>query len=349
MALADEAKKIAREDDLRDALDRALREVDRAKSRRADLVDAIYRAGHDAISSMQIKPVPKPRLAAQQGTKPEIAVVVLSDWQYGKRTPSYSHEITESRVSQLADKVEKIVALHRKVRPITEVHVLSLGDTVEGEDIFPGQPHLITASLYRQLTGATALMAAFNRRMLSIFDTVDLWAVDGNHGRFRKDWHPESNADRILHHFVGEIMAAAGERRFALHTIDPVGERNWYHIAEIGNYRSLLIHGDQFRTTAGMPWYSMQKKAGGWALGAIEEFVFALSKEHDTDLDFGHWHQPTRVTLNRVTARCNGSTESHNTYAQEQLAAVGRPSQGLRFVDPVKGRVTAEYTLWLDD
>jgi hypothetical protein len=32
----------------------------------------------------------------------------------------------------------------------------------------------------------------------------------------------------------------------------------------------------------------------------------------------------------------------------EQLAAVGRPSQGLRFVHPDKGIVTAEYTVYLD-
>ena len=39
----------------------------------------------------------------------------------------------------------------------------------------------------------------------------------------------------------------------------------------------------------------------------------------------------------------NGSTESTNTYASENLAAQSEPAQWLLFVDPVKGRVTASY------
>ena len=42
-----------------------------------------------------------------------------------------------------------------------------------------------------------------------------------------------------------------------------------------------------------------------------------------------------------------GSPESHNEYAREFVAATGQPSQRLHFVDPVKGRVTAEYNVWL--
>ena len=124
------------------------------------------------------------------------------------------------------------------------------------------------------------------------------------------------------------------------------GESSWFAVDRIGSYSSLLFHGYNLKGNGGMPWYGLQKKVGGWALGAVEEFGASLaSKEGTTDVDFGHWHQPTRVTLNRVTARCNGSTESHNTFAQEQLAAVGVPTQGLRFVDPARGRVTAEYTV----
>ena len=100
------------------------------------------------------------------------------------------------------------------------------------------------------------------------------------------------------------------------------------------------MHGDQFRGgSGGMPWYSVHKKVGGWKMGAIEE-------DFD-DVAFGHWHQPTRITLNSVTARCSGSTESHNDFAQEMLAAVGRPSQWCLFANDDIG-ITAEYVVWLD-
>jgi hypothetical protein len=130
-----------------------------------------------------------------------------------------------------------------------------------------------------------------------------------------------------------------GERRLTWHMTDPEGERDWYIVAEVGTYRTLCVHGDQFRGTAGLPWYSIQKKVGGWALGALPDLF--------QDVDHGHFHTPNRMTLNRVTVRCNGSTESHNTYAQEQLAAVGSPTQGLRYIDPEAGRVTAEYLVHL--
>lgn len=179
---------------------------------------------------------------------------------------------------------------------------------------------------------------------------VTAWEVEGNHGAIggsqRREMHPESNADRILYTF--SAMLTENEPRITHKMTDPEGEANWYHVAEVGKYRTLLVHGQEFRGTAGMPWYSIQKHAGGWAMGAIEEWADAFRVGGDVDIDCGHWHQPTRLTLNKVTFRCNGSTESANTYAQQQLAAVGRPSQWLRFVDPVKGRVTAEYCLELD-
>ena len=84
---------------------------------------------------------------------------------------------------------------------------------------------------------------------------------------------------------------------------------------------------------------SMYKKALGWKTGAIPVDF--------SEIWCGHWHQPTRLTLNRVTLRVSGSTESYNTYAQEALASVGSPSQPLLFVSPSKGRVTADYTVWL--
>jgi hypothetical protein len=279
-----------------------------------------------------------------------MAILTVSDWQYGKKTPTYSSEVCEERVAKLGLKVARIIDIHRKWSPVRQIHVFSLGDALEGELIFPGQQHRIDASLYRQLTNGVRLYTSLLRTLATSVERVTAWEVDGNHGAIggsqRREMHPESNADRILYAF--SAMLTASEPRIVHKMTDPVGEANWYHVAEVGNYRSLLVHGQEFRGTAGMPWYSVQKHAGGWAMGAIEEWADAFKTGGDVDIDCGHWHQPTRITLNRVTFRCNGSTESSNTYAQQQLASVGRPSQLLRFVDPVKGRVTAEYCLYLD-
>ena len=41
-----------------------------------------------------------------------------------------------------------------------------------------------------------------------------------------------------------------------------------------------------------------------------------------------------------------GSTESSNRYALEGMAASAEPSQRVHFIDPEKGRVTAQYQVY---
>jgi hypothetical protein len=52
--------------------------------------------------------------------------------------------------------------------------------------------------------------------------------------------------------------------------------------------------------------------------------------------------------VNDVRLWVNGSTESYNTYALEQLASMGRPCQWLLFAKPGAG-VTAEYLVNLNN
>ena len=68
------------------------------------------------------------------------------------------------------------------------------------------------------------------------------------------------------------------------------------------------------------------------------------------DFDYavaGHYHTPNTQYINDVRLWVNGSTESYNTYAQEQLASMGRPCQYLLFCKENSG-VTAEYLVKLE-
>lgn len=340
MSLADEAREIDADTDLKAALNRTLRELDKAKASKAELVDAVYRAAKDAASALSIPPIAKPAKDPRKGS-PEVAVAMLSDFQLGKKTPSYSSEVCEQRVGKLADKIERLAGIQRADHPVRDVRVWLLGDLVEGELIFPGQAHRIDSSLYRQVAlDGPRILANFLRRMLATFDRVHVTAVIGNHGAIggpvRREMHPESNADSMLYRITEQIVT---DPRLTWDIADPAGERGWYAIDTIGNYRALLFHGDQIRGGfAGMPWYGFYKKVLGWKQ-VIGDF---------TDAACGHWHQPAAIPLNEIIVRVNGSTESDNTYAVENLAASGRPCQWLYLVDPEKGRATAEYRVWLD-
>ena len=326
--------------ELRAANRSLLQQLAKAKAKAEELVSAVYSAASDAASALDLPPVPPPTSDTRRGGE-EVAVAVLSDWQLGKRTPSYDSTVCAERIARFGEKVIRLTDIQRKDHPVKHLRVHILGDIVEGEMIFPGQAHLIDASLYEQVVeSGPSILAAFLRKMLANFDSVHVVAVIGNHGRIGRkgDFNPQTNADRMLYRITQRYLE--GEKRLTWDIPSIPNERAWYAVSKIGKYSCLLIHGDQFRGTAGIPWYGLNKKVGGWALGAI--------REHYDDVDFGHFHTPMTTQINNVTVRCNGSSESHNDFAAEQLAATGQPSQGLRYVHPERGIVTATYTVWLE-
>lgn len=328
--------------DMKKVNTRLLRKVQELKTSKLEATEAVFEAAKEGISLLDLRPVVAPVPDTRQGTE-ETAVAVLSDWQLAKVTPDYNSEVCEERIELYAEKLIRMVEVQRKDHPIKQLNVWLLGDIIEGELIFPGQSFLIDSSLYRQVTvDGPRILGNFLRKMMTVFESVHVVGVIGNHGRLggrsARDMNPESNADRMLYRIVQQILA--NETRMTWHIPDGNNERNWYAVDKIGAKSFLLAHGDQIRGGfGGFPFYGLAKKTWGWATGAVPE--------HFDEVMIGHWHQPTRVTLNRITARVNGSTESTNTYAMEQLAAVGRPSQWLLFIHPEHG-VSAEYCVWLD-
>lgn len=314
--------------------DNLARQLQATKHRNQDYLDTVWAAVEETVSTIVIPPVEAPRGGLSTVTAGEVAVALLSDLQMGKRTPDYDSGVCSERVMRYA---RKIVALSSRqgARP-RHLVVPMLGDMIEGVDIFPGQQWLIDSTLYAQLFNTTpALLADFCRYLLAHFETVTVYAVDGNHGRIGRkgQFGPMDNADRMLYRILALLLR--DEPRFQLHMTDPEGERNWYQVMELGAYSALLIHGDQIRGHSGFPWYGLGKKVNGWGSGGIPEQF--------RDVFMGHYHQLGRIPLNQRSVWCNGSTESTNTFAAETLAAQSEPMQWLLFVDPTAGRVTASY------
>ena len=335
-------EEFAQQEDTKAALDRALRALAKAKQRNEDLVAAVYQAAKDATSSLHFEPVSvSPNLInrAKPG-KAETAVVLLSDWQLSKVTPSYSTKVCEQRIEKLAEKVIALTDIQRADHPVKECRVYLLGDLIEGELIFPGQAHLIDASLYAQvLSDGPRILGGLLRSLAGSFETVKVVGVIGNHGslggRARRDYHPESNADAMMYEVTR--LALAGEKRITWAPNSTPGERHWYATDTIGDKTFFLFHGDQIRGGfAGFPWYAFGRKLMGWR--NLYGFEYAVS---------GHFHTPVKgYYTGGITHWGNGTTESDNTYAAENLAAGGHPSQQLLFVHPKHG-VSAEYEVML--
>lgn len=325
---------------LRKELVRLARENERLKHTKGLQSAIVHDALVQGLSKWELEPIQPPSKDVRTHGE-EVAVAVLSDLQLSKVTPTYNSMVCEERIELYASKIEHMTEIQRADHPVRECHVWMLGDEIEGEGIFPGQAYHIDAGFYRQVTiNGPRIVGNFLQRMLQVFDKVKVLGVIGNHGRIsslsRFEFDPESNGDRMLYRILALMFA--NEPRIEFVIPDGPGERNWYAIDTIGNYRCLLCHGDQFKTFGSM--YSIGRKVLGWKAGAIEEPF--------DDVCMGHWHQSTKMTFGFTVLRVASTTESTNTYAQEQLASMGGPSQLMMFVHPDKGIVTCEYDIHLD-
>ena len=319
-----------------------LRNLDAAKHRTQQLVDAVYRAARDAAEQATYRPVPRPRLARGKND-PETAVLVLSDWQLGKKTPTYSTEICAKRIQQYAERVRRLTDIQRADRPINKAKIFVLGDICEGELIFPGQEHRIDASLFQQvMLDGPEILGTLIREMLAYFSEVEVWDVIGNHGALggmsRKHYHPESNADAMLYEATRKTLK--GESRLRWVPNMPRGERAWYQVVPIGRHNYFLFHGDQMRGGgfAGIPMYGFVRAINNWAAGVIKEpFRYAFC---------GHWHSLWSMPINNRILWVNGSTESSNEWFREELKTQSDPAQWLMFAHDRRG-ITSEHRVWL--
>lgn len=319
---------------------RLARLADKHKNVRNETVNAIYAAAYDAFANVNIIVPEKKELKRSGQGDPEVAVAIFADWQLGKLTPDYDSNVLAQRIELYTEKMLKIVEMQRADHPVDTLHVWLLGDIVEGEEIFPGQSHLLDSGLYRQVgINGPEVLSKFFVTALRNFNKVNVTGIIGNHGsvggRNRKMYDPESNMDRLLYKIVSLIFK--NEPRITFNIPDGRGERHWYAVDRIGSYGSLLIHGDQMPSPNTVTAY--YRKVMGWKDGAIPE-------EFD-DVFMGHYHQQAKMTIGTSTLRISGSPESTNTYAQEYFNSMSRPSQHLMFVHPNNG-VTSEYSIWLD-
>ena len=321
----------------RQALDRALRQLARAKAKSEDLVDAVYRAARDSRINSRSNPTPSPaRDSRRKG--PETALWHLTDWQGAKVTTSYNSVVMRRRVHEFVDKAARITEIQRAEHPVRDCAILFGGDMVEGLFNFPTQPFEIDATLFEQWTSVSDLIGEVVTRALGIYDNVTVVSEWGNHGRIgsKRDAVPRAdNIDRMCYETARRDLRH--EKRLTWQD----GPEDIQRV-EIGNYRAISLHGDEtgrngFVSSTTFLSYLNRLKAGalGWSF---------------RDAYTGHRHTHDEYALADGTGAWyqTGSTESDNRYARNGLGSAAHPSQRLHFIDPDKGRVTAQYKVWLD-
>lgn len=338
MSLQDKLEESETVEQLRTALVRTQKQLAQARERTDALVAATVDAARDATLALGgIKPVPVPKALKTKGD-PEVALWHLTDWQGAKRTASYDSEVMRQRVMLFCDKAERITGIARAHHPVDECVVAFGGDMIEGLFNFPGQAFEIDATLFEQYVTVSRLIVDTVRRALSIYQRVTVVPEWGNHGRIgsKRDNVPRSdNFDRMCYELAKQLLEH--EPRLTWQDCPEDIQR-----IEVGNYRALVIHGDEVGRNGFASPSTIVQHVNRWRSGAYPwEF---------RDVYIGHYHTHAEWALANGLGSVyqTGSTESDNRYAGVMLASTSTPSQRLHFIDPVAGRVTAAYKVWLD-
>jgi len=324
--------------ELRKALIRAQKQLLKTKQKTDELVEATYQASFDAMLTLGAVPTTTAPTLPKSNKTSEVALWHLTDWQGAKRTTTYNSEIMRQRVIEFAQKAIRITEIQRADHPVNDCVIMFGGDMVEGLFNFPSQVFEIDSTLFEQYVNVSRLCVDVVRFALSNYNKVRVIPEWGNHGRIgsKRDNVPRSdNFDRMCYELARQLLQE--EKRLTWEDCPEDIQR-----VEIGNYRALLIHGDEVGRNGFASPGAIVQHANRWRSGAYPwDF---------RDVYIGHYHTHAEWAManGQGSVYQTGSTESDNRYAGVMLAASATPSQRLHFIDPVKGRVTAGYKVWLD-
>ena len=322
--------------DLRDALRRANEKLRKVKVTSETVADAAMAGAEAAVLALG-RPKIKPYTSKPGKGREEAALWHLTDWQGAKLTTSYNSEVMRERAHRFVDKAAKITEIQRADHPVKECHILLGGDMIEGLFNFPTQPFEIDMTLFDQYVNVASLLDEVVRRACTMYDEVIVHPEWGNHGRLgsKRDAVPRSdNADRMTY----KLAAAMGRDVPNLTWLDCPED---IQQVEVGNYRALLIHGDEVGRNGFASPSTLVQHANKWRSGAYPwEF---------RDVYIGHYHTHNEWAMANGEGHIyqTGSLESDNRYARESMASTAIPSQRLHFIDPRDGIVTAQYQLYV--
>ena len=338
----DDARLIA---ELRSSLAMTQRQLARQKARTDELVDATIESCRAAILAHKPDRLPAAPPATDKRGKPEVALWDTGDWQFSKVTTSYNSKIARQRVLAFCEKAAKITQIQRADHPVKHGVIVFGGDMVEGLFNFPTQPFEIDATLFEQYVAVSRLLVDVVEYALRVYETVQVVSEWGNHGRIgsKRDAVPRAdNVDRMCFELARQLLDGRYPKRLV-----------WEDCADdvqrlvVGNYRALVIHGDEFGRGGFAAPNTIVRHADRWASGAMRVDGVAWPFT-DVYVHHYHTHQEHPMANGLGAVFFTGSTESDNRYARDGMSASATPSQRLHFIDPGKGRVTSQYRITLD-
>jgi hypothetical protein len=224
-----------------------------------------------AYPEIKLVPFPQPKTDRDE----EDMGVVLADWHLAKITESYNLDIAKTRVTKLTESIMKIVSLHA---PIRKLHLFVTGDVVQGENTHQGSVIGSTSCGALEQVYSHAI-PIYTELLLSLnqgIPEVELYGVDGNHGRYDKTAPSKTNWDAFFY----ESLKMALIQQPKIHVYPP---RWFYQLVNIRGFRFFIVHGDQVNVSNGIPLFALRRKMQEW-YAYVDGFNYAYCHTPDTQV-----------------------------------------------------------------
>jgi hypothetical protein len=295
-------------------------------------------------------PTPMPPRPKCKAT-PEEAVLVISDPHVGKIVlPQQTLGFGDYNLKKFFDELHFLEQTVTRMiqnnihNPVQRLHVLLLGDLVEGMLSHASEIPM------RELVADQVLVASlafyqFIARISRVVPELIVRGVPGNHGRFPNQKKPPtenrfSNFDFIVMGQIESLFRCAGPSN-----VKVLLEENPFQVFDIFQWRFKIGHGDHLKggdKALGIPAHSMARD-----INTTTQRYAAIGKQAPDYFLVGDKHRHMSASTARGRYMVNGSWFECDGYAMAENFSPNRPFQMFFGVHPTIGK-TWQYDLFLD-
>lgn len=284
----------------------------------------------------------KIRYKHKSGRTPEHVVLLLSDLHVGQKFTNkdtgglneYNPELFVQRAVALRDSLAYIYELHSELYDLPELHVLAMGDIVQGTNTageWGGAYNSLSVDAQAMLASKT--ISDMLSTWSAFFKKVNFVGVVGNHGRGgpKNTEKISANWDNMVYHSVQNKMSS--HKNVVVDYTDA-----WWRQLNINGTEIMMVHGDNVRGTLNQLLYEEQRLQG---------LLCGRSGRYFSILCMGHFHTHEEVETSLGKILVNGSFVGGDIYSMHKLRVNSRPTQVIFGVHPRHG-MTWKYSLDLD-
>jgi len=293
----------------------------------------------ESIITRRVEALPPAKLSAfepkAQGGDEETAVLLLSDMQIGHLTPTTTTRVVRNRAMRLAERIVKIVEIHRQAFPINRLAIFALGDIVHNDRVgrTVSLDELEQVVMEQVFASAVPTLTDFLLSLQPHFAKIDVYTVDGNHGSLGRYSAVKTNWDNVVYRTLALRLAEQPRISFT------IAKDSFYQKVSIYKWTFLLAHGDQIPMHLTLPWYGLTTRAMRWQ-GSLPGKKFHY-------LTIGHFHVCSSLDWNELEIFVNGAFITDDQWVYKKYGLSNSTSQWLFGVHPRQG-ISFRYKVRLD-